>query len=134
MRWLLPDAMFLLVACGSEENPLAKRGWRLVALGDADGPAEAVEGNATTKFTNATDMTGWKGCNSYATRYIARESKLHLHDLTWTEVGCPSQALSKQEQRIQYSLAAVERFEVSEQQLTLHRKGEQVLLFEGVGR
>ncbi len=132
MRWLLLGFVFLLVACSSEGNRLANTEWRLVALGDADAPAGVV-GNATAEFTTATDMTGWTGCNSYAARYSARESELRLDDLTWTEAGCPSQALFRQEQRMQDSLATVGQFEVLGEQLTLHSEGGQVLVFERVG-
>ncbi len=118
----------LLSACGSEENLLADTEWRLVALGDADAPAEVV-GDATVEFTTATDMTGWTGCNSYGARYSARESDLRLDELMWTEAGCPSDALFRQEQRMQDSLAMVERFEVSGDRLTLHSRGGQVLVF-----
>jgi len=38
---------------------------------------------------------------------------LRLDDLGWTEAVCPSRALFRQEQRMQDSLATVERFEVS---------------------
>ena len=134
MRWLLLGFVFLLAACGSEGNPLADTEWRLVALGNADAPAEVVGGDPTAEFTTATDMTGWTGCNSYGARYSARESKLRLDDLTWTERGCPSQALFRQEQRMQDSLATVERFEVSGERLTLHCEGGQALVFERVGK
>ena len=134
MLWLLLGFVYLLVGCGSEGNPLANTEWRLVALGNADAPTEVVEGNATVEFTTATDMTGWTGCNSYAARYRARESELRLDDLTWTEAGCPSQALFRQEQRMQDLLATVERFEISDQQLTLHSEGGQTLVFEKVGK
>ena len=130
MRWLLLGFVFLLMACGSEGNPLADTEWRLVALGDANAPAEVVGGDPTAKFTTATDMTGWTGCNSYGATYSARESELRLDDLTWTEAGCPSQALFRQEQRMQDSLATVERFEVSAKRLTLHSEGGQALVFE----
>ncbi len=132
MRWLLLSSVFLLVACGSAGNPLADTEWRLVALGNADAPAEVV-GNATAKFTTATDMTGWTGCNSYAARYSVQEAELRLADLTWTEAGCPTQALFRQEQRMQDSLATVGRFEVSGEQLTLHSEDGQALVFERVG-
>ena len=134
MRWLLLGLVFLLVACGGEGNPLANTEWRLVALGNADAPAEVVGGNPTAEFTTAEDMTGWTGCNSYAARYRARESDLRLDDLMWTEAGCPSQALFRQEQRMQDALATVERFEVSGEQLTLHSEGGQVLVFERVAK
>ena len=134
MRWLLLGFVFLLAACGGEGNPLADTEWRLVALGDADAPAGVVGRNPTAKFTTATDMTGWMGCNSYGARYSVRDSELRLDDLTWTEAGCPSQALFRQEQRMQDSLATVERFEVSGEQLTLHSEGGQALVFERVGR
>ena len=58
-------------------------------------------------------MTGWTGCNSYGARYSVRQSELDLADLTWTEAGCPTQTLFQQEQRMQDSLATVERFEIS---------------------
>ncbi len=134
MRGLLLGFVFLLVACGGGENPLANTEWRLVALGNADAPTGVVGGNPTVEFTTATDMTGWTGCNSYGARYSARESELRLDDLTWTEAGCPSQALFQQEQRMQDSLATVERFEVSGEQLTLHSEGRQALVFERVGK
>ncbi len=133
MRWLLLGFMFLLAACGSEGNPLADTEWRLVALGNADAPAEVVGGDPTAEFTAAGDMKGWTACNSYSARYRARESELRLDDLSWTEAGCPSQALFRQEQRMQDSLATVERFEVSGEQLTLHSEGGQALVFERVG-
>ncbi len=123
-----------IVNDGSEGNPLANTEWRLVALGNADAPAEVVGGNVTAEFTTATDVTGWTGCNSYAARYSAQGSGLRLDALTWTEKGCPSQALFRQEQRMQDSLATVERFEVLGGQLTLHSEGGQVLVFERVGK
>ena len=134
MRWLLLGIVFLLAACGSQENPLADTEWRLVALGNADAPAEVVEGNATAEFTTTGDMTGWTGCNSYSARYSARDSELRLDNLGWTEAGCPSDALFQQEQRMQDSLATVERFEVSGDRLTLHSEGGQTLVFERAGR
>ena len=134
MRWLLPGLLFLLVACGTEGNPLANTDWRLVALGNAGAPAEVVGGDATAQFTTATDMTGWTGCNSYDARYSARDAELRLDDLRWTEAGCPSQALFQQEKRMQDSLATVERFEVSGGRLTLHSEGGRVLVFEQVGK
>ncbi len=125
--------VFLLAACGGEENPLANTEWRLVALGNADAPSEVGAGDPTAEFTTAEDMTGWTGCNSYAARYSARESELRLDELTWTEAGCPTDTLFQQEQRMQDSLATVERFEVSEERLTLHSEGGQALVFERVG-
>ncbi len=118
MLWLLLGFLFLLAACGSEGNPLSGTEWRLVALGNADAPAEVVVGDPTAKFTTATDMTGWTGCNSYGARYRARQPELRLDHLTWTEAGCPSQALFRQEQRMQDLLTTVELFEVSEERLT----------------
>ncbi len=126
--------VFLLAACGAEENPLANTEWRLVALSNADAPAEVVVGDPTARFTTTTDMTGWTGCNSYGATYSARESELRLNELMWTEAGCPSQALFRQEQQMQDSLATVERFEVSEERLTLHSEGGQALVFERVGK
>ena len=133
MRWLLPGLVLLLAACGSGENPLAGTEWRLVALGNAGAPAGVVGGDATAEFTTASDMTGWTGCNSYAARYRVRDSELRLDDLRWTEAGCPSEALFRQEQRMQDSLAAVERFELSGERLTLHSEGGQVLVFQRAG-
>ena len=132
-RWLLPSLELLLVACGSEENPLADTEWRLVALGDAGAPAGVAGGDATAGFTTATDMTGWTGCNSYTASYRVRGSELPLDDLAWTEAGCPSRALFRQKQRMQDALATVERFEVAGGRLTLHSEGGQVLVFERVG-
>ena len=132
MRWLLPGLVLLLAACGSGENPLADTEWRLVALGDAGAPA-AVGGDPTAEFTSATEMTGWTGCNAYDARYRVRGSELRLEDLRWTEAGCPSDALFRQEQRMQDSLATVERFELSGERLTLHSEGGQVLVFERAG-
>ena len=134
MRWLLPGFVFLLAACGSAGNPLADTEWRLVALGHADAPSEVVVGEPTAEFTTTGDMTGWTGCNSYSARYRARDSELGLDDLGWTEAGCPSQAQFRQEQRMQDSLATVERFEVSGERLILHSEGGQVLVFQRAGR
>ena len=134
MFWILFIFALLMAACGGEENPLANTEWRLVALGNAEAPAEVVEGNPTAEFTTGTDMTGWTGCNAYGARYTARESELRLDELMWTEAGCPSQALFQQEQRMQDLLATVEWFEVSGDQLTLHSEGGQALVFERVGR
>ena len=134
MRGLLLGLVLLLAACGGEGNPLADTEWRLVAQGDAAAPAEVVGDDATAEFSAAGDMTGWTGCNSYTARYRARESELRLDELTWTEAGCPSDALFQQERRMQDSLATVERFEVSEERLTLHSEGGQALVFERVGR
>ena len=134
MFWLLLGFVLLLAACGSEGNPLANTEWRLVALGYADAPAEVVAGDPTAEFTTGTDMTGWTGCNFYGARYTAREPELRLDELTWTEAGCPSQALFQQEQRMQDLLATVERFEVSGEQLRLHSEGGQALVFQRVER
>ena len=133
MRWFLAGLVFLLAACGSEGNPLAGTEWRLVALGNAAAPTGVV-GDPTAKFTTATDMTGWTGCNSYGARYSTRDSELRLDGLMWTEAGCPSQALFQQEQRMQGLPATVERFEVSGERLTLHSEGGQALVLQRVGR
>lgn len=133
MRWLLLGFVSLLAACGSEGNPLANTEWRLVELGKADGPAAVVGDQVTAEFSTM-DMTGWTGCNSYGATYSVRGEELRLDDLRWTEAGCPSQVLFRQEQRMQDSLATVERFEVSGEQLTLHSEGGQVLIFERVGK
>ncbi len=134
MLWLLLAFVYLLAACGGEGNPLADTEWRLVALGNADAPTEVVAGNPTAEFTTDTDMTGWTGCNAYGARYSVEEAQLRLDNLGWTEAGCPSQALFRQEQRMQDLLATVERFEVSGQQLTLHSEGGQALVFERAGK
>lgn len=123
----------LLSACAGDANPLANTEWRLVALGNAGSPADVVGGDPTARFTTTTDLTGWTGCNSYGASYSTQDSQLRLDELTWTEAGCPSDALFGQEQRMQDSLATVERFEVSEEALTLHSEGGQVLVFERVG-
>ncbi len=133
MRWILLGFMLLLAACGGEGNPLADTEWRLVELGKADGPAAVVGGNPTPEFTTAKDMAGWTGCNSYSARYSVRGSELRLDDLRLTEAGCPTQALFRQKQRMQDSLATVERFEVSGERLTLHSEGGQVLVLSRVG-
>ena len=116
----------------SEANPLAGTEWRLVALGDAGAPVAVVGGESTAAFT-ATELTGWTACNAYGARYRVRDAALRLDDLGWTEAGCPSQALFRQEQRMQDALATVERFAVSGDRLTLHSAGGQVLVFERVG-
>ena len=133
MRWLLLGFALLLVACGSAGNPLANTEWRMVALGNADAPDAVVGGNPTAEFTTASDMTGWTGCNAFGAGYRVRGSELLLDELTWTEAGCPSQALFHQEQRIQGLLATVERFEISGEQLTIHSEGGQALVFQRVG-
>ena len=111
---------------------MADTEWRLVELSDAGAPAAVVGGNVTAEFTDMA-MTGWTGCNSDEARYGVRQSELRLDDLMWTEAGCPSQALFRQEQQMQDSLATVVRFEVSGERLTLHSEGGQVLVFERVG-
>lgn len=138
MRWLLLGFVFLLAACGGEENPLAETEWRLVTLGEAERqvlriPATVVLGNPTAEFS-AKVMTGDTGCNSYEARYSVRGSELRLADLRWTERGRPSQELFQQEQRIEESLATVKRFEISGKKLTLHSEGGQVLVFKRVGQ
>ena len=130
MFWILLGFVFLLAACGGEGNPLANTEWRLVELGQADGLSPVVGDYASIEFTTATDITGWTGCNSYASRYGVRDSELRFDDPMWTEAGCPTQALFQQEQRIQDSLATVERFEISGGRLTLHSEGGEVLIFE----
>ena len=115
-------------------NPLAGTEWRLVlVLGSTEPPAGVVGGDPTAGFT-ATEMTGWTGCNSYRARYSVQEEELRLDDLVWTEAGCPSQELLRQEQRMQDSLATVEEFEISGERLTLHSEGGQALVFERVGQ
>ena len=123
----------LLAACGAEA-PWTPTEWRLVALGDADAPAEVVGGDPTVRFTTETDMTGWTGCNSYGARYSARQSELRLDDLQWQEAGCPSDALFQQEQRMQELLATVVWYEITGEgdRLTIHSEGGQVLVFERV--
>ena len=135
MRWLLPGLVLLLLAAcgGGDGNPLAGTEWRLVALGDAVAPAGATGDDATAEFSSGAEMTGWTGCNSYDARYRVRGSELRLDDLRWTEAGCPSRALFRQEQRMQDALATVERYKVSGERLTLHSEGGEVLVFERVG-
>ena len=130
MLWILLGFVFLLAACGGADNPLAETEWRLIELGKADSPAQVVGDDAGIEFTTTEDVTGWTGCNSYASRYRVRESELRLTELMWTEAGCPSRTLFQQEQRVQDSLAKVERFEISGGRLTLHSEGGQVLVFD----
>ena len=127
------DTGFGFVSDGGQGHPLAGTEWRLVALGDAGAPAEVVGGDPTARFTTDVDMTGWTGCNSYGARYSVRGSELRLDDLQWQEAGCPSDALFQQEQRMQDSLATVERFEISGERLTIHSEGGQALVFERAG-
>lgn len=101
-------------------------------MGNANAPAGWAafpEGDPTGEFT-ATGMTGWTGCNSYRATYSVRESELRLDGLMWTEIGCPTQELFRQEQQMQGALAAVERFEISGDQLALRSEGGQVLIFK----
>ena len=133
MRWLLLVFVFLMAACGSEENPLANTEWRLVALGDAGAPSDVVGGDPTTRFTTDRDMTGWTGCNSYGAAYSVSGSELRLSELQWTEAGCPTDALFRQEQQMQDLLATIEGFEVSGDRLTLQSEGGQALVFERSG-
>ena len=132
--WLLLGLVVLTFGCSDSGNPLSETEWRLVALGNSDAPDQVVDGDATVKFTTATDMTGWTGCNACGARYSARESELRLDELTWTEAGCPSMDLFRQEQRMQDLLATVEQFTISKEQLTLHSEGGQALVFERVGK
>lgn len=44
MLWQLFGFVMFLVACGVEGDALAGTKWRLIALGDADAPAEAAAG------------------------------------------------------------------------------------------
>ena len=119
---------------GGEDNPLAGTEWSLVLmLSSTDAPAAVMDGDPTAEFT-ATGMTGWTGCNSYRARYSVRESELLLDDLVWTEVGCPSQELLRQEQRMQDSLATVEQFEIAGERLTLHSEGGKAMVFERASR
>ncbi len=117
---------------GAEENPLAGTEWRLVlVLGSALPPTGVVGGDPTAEFT-AMDMMGWTGCNSYGARYSIQGEELLLDNLAWTDAGCPSQELTQQEQRMQDSLATVEEFEISGDQLTLHSEGGEALVFERI--
>ena len=74
------------------------------------------------------------GCNSCGAGYSALEPELRLDELTWTKAGCPSDALFWQKRRMKDSLATVERFEVSEERLTLHSEDWQVPVFKRVGK
>ncbi len=130
---LLVALAFLLAACGGDGNPLADTDWVLVELGDADDPDAAVAGSSPDVQFSETGLGGWTGCNSYSGEYNVRDDELRLADLGWTEAGCPSDALFRQEQRMQDSLAAIERFEVSGNRLTLYGEGGQVLVFERAG-
>ena len=135
MHCFLLVLVFLLAACVSEENPLTNTEWQLVEMGRAGEPAGVRGIDAlTAQFTSMEDMTGWTGCNSYGARYSVSGLELRLASLEWTEAGCPSQELFRQEQQMQDLLATVERFDVTEKQLTLHSEGRQVLVFERVVR
>ena len=103
-----------------------------MALGDVGAPVQ-VAGDATARFTTATDMTGDTGCNAYAARYRASGAELRLDGLEWAERGCPSQTLFQQEQRMQEALATVVGFEIAGKRLTLYSERSQVLIFERVG-
>ena len=130
MRWLLLVLAVALVACngGGGENPLADTQWRLVAMGNARAPAATID-DVTAAFTE-TGLDGWTACNAYAARYSVRGSELRLENLRWTEAGCPTQELFEQEQRMQELLAAVTRFELSGDLLTIGSESGPVLVFE----
>ncbi len=128
---VLIAALAVLAACG-DANPLADTQWRLIELGEEGSPDTVVVGNLDVQFSE-TEIGGWSGCNAYAAKYTVRGDKLRLTELGWTEAGCPSEALFRQEQRIEDSLIAMERFEVSGNRLTLQSKGGQVLILEITG-
>ena len=135
-----PAGWFLALAlagCGgwsSYPHLLANSEWQLVRLGEIDSPAEA--GGANIEFTTVADMTGWTGCNSYRGRYSVRGPELLIADLHWTEAGCPSDALFRQEQLMQTALSAVQsfEFELEGDRLTLYGGGKQLLVFERTAR
>lgn len=124
----LLGVVMLAAACDREVNPLAGTTWQLAALGDVQRPA-AVVGEATARFTTAADLTGWTGCNAYGANYRVRGTELHLDELKWTERGCPSDALFRQEQRMQAALATVTRFELDGDRLTLHSDSGHILIY-----
>ena len=130
---ILLAAIAVLAACVGKANPLAETDWVLIELGDAGSPDPVVAGSSADVQFSENGVGGWTGCNAYSGRYTVRGHHLRLADLEWNEAGCPSDALFRQEQRIQDSLATIQRFEVSGGRLTLHSQGGQVLIFDRAG-
>ncbi len=127
---ILLTVLAVIAACGSDaDNPLADTDWVLIELGDAGNPDAAFGGYTVDMQFSENEVGGWTGCNAFGGEYTVRGDELRLADLGWTEAGCPTDPLFRQEQRIQDSLIAIERFEASGNRLTLHSEGGQVLIF-----
>ncbi len=130
----------LTLACGSidinvdvssSDNALADTEWRLTSLGAAADPIPVVSGSELTAQFSQEEISGSTGCNSYHGDYsVSDGSSINTEDLSWTEVGCPSDELWEQEEIFLDLLVAAESFVLFGDQLVISgEEGKSVLVF-----
>ena len=127
-RMLLPvivgAAAILTLACASEEQPLAGTSWTLLSI-----EGSPAIGNVEVEFSEESGISGWTGCNSYDGRYSVSGSSFAIEELSWTEAGCPSRELFRQESLYTDLLVDAEGFAISGSRLTITSSDGQIITF-----
>lgn len=127
MRWIGVAAVVVVLAgCGPEDaagpagdgdDPVGQ------ALGDTewvltDG-VPTVEGYPITLRVEDSRVGGTAACNSYGGDVTVSGDRIEVHELAWTEMGCPEPGVHDSEAAYLDALQAVERYERTDGQLVL---------------
>jgi len=121
-------ALTVLVACScSSTTALENTAWELESLNGND----VLPGTTITIEFSGDQISGSAGCNHYGGSYQARESRLNVSDLFWTEMGClEPEGILEQEQAYLDALSAAARYQIDGEGLEIFdNAGTRILVF-----
>ena len=122
-----PDA----TSSASTADGLVNTSWQLLSFGPSTTPADVLPDSVITlEFKEDGEMGGNGGCNTYGGSYSVQDDTLTLQQVVSTLMACADMGVTNQEQQYLQALATVERFELTDDSLTLwYDSGNGVLNF-----
>ncbi|MCI0712984.1 MAG: META domain-containing protein [Chloroflexi bacterium] len=107
--------------------------WQLQSYGTPDDETPVVAGsNVTLEFQQGGQFVGSGGCNSYGATYTVTDDIISVGEVVSTKMACAGAAIMEQEQGFFNALQAAQRFELSDDQLTIWFDEEARLIFAPV--
>lgn len=125
--WQVADGSVPILTVTTPEDSLPGTYWSLVSVGADAVPEEFI---ATIEFSaNGRRMSGWTGCNGFDGVYQVEGLRISTVDMSWTEAGCPDQALYELQDRMLDILLDAYRYAVDDGQLTVTTEDGRELVF-----
>jgi heat shock protein HslJ len=124
-----PSGERLQLVYTSGQAALTGNTWVLVSYGDPAAPETVPAGSVlTVNFSDDGWMSGFSGCNSFNTSFIAEDGKLSLGTLASSMMECSIDM--ERERAFQEAISGVQTYEISGPDLTLmHNEGADALNF-----